>query len=347
MTDEMFVLKCGCATPVGETSVFSAAAVRVQFNGIVQHKEFIDSTWEPMRLGLAPYMNPDFDLELQFNALAEQALEEILAYIDELKVKIKLIPVILGLPEERPGVSEALGKSLTEYLHEPFEKVGTSAEFELLHEGHISTISALSRAKELLKENDFCIVGGVDSYVDKSTLEWLDKEKKRTLSSERVDGFIPGHGAGFCLLGSGESVEKYNLEAEAKILSFATSEEEMDYDSGENSSGKGLIEAVEQTLTVLEENRKVDQIFSSMNGESYHAQEYAGIALKFGSRISDITDFIAPYQAWGDIGAAIVPVLISLMIEAGKDEYGKGPVNLITASSLSKARGSALLELVN
>ena len=68
-------------------------------------------------------------------------------------------------------------------------------------EGHAAGLSALAAAVEQSSDGalEACLVGGVDSYFHPDTMEWLDANRQLAGPVSR-SGFVPGEGAGFCLL---------------------------------------------------------------------------------------------------------------------------------------------------
>jgi len=176
-------------------------------------------------------------------------------------------------------------------------------------------------------------------------MNWLEHDIKRLKCSTNKDGFIPGQAAGFCLLSTPDTARRWKLDFMATVLAEAAAEEENPFSSGKLSTGKGLTQSLAQVLKEIPRERQIDQIYSSFNGEGYNAQDFSYAVLNTGSQLGDFGTCIAPHDCWGDIGAASVPVLISLATEAGKKGYAKGALNLIIASSLGSSRGCVLLEL--
>lgn len=80
-----------------------------------------------------------------------------------------------------------------------------------------------------------------------------------------------------------------------------------------------------------------------MNGETYRADEFGFAALRTRERFRSATDFVAPADCWGDIGAAGMPLHSALALIANRKRYGKGPISLVWASSESGERGAVLL----
>ncbi len=343
--DNIVIIKCGNRTPVGSRAALTACGVRAGFARILIHPEFIDETWESIRLGVVDDLQEGLLNHEQFRELALSAFEETISILSDIKTPLGQIPVFIGLPENRPGLFHHTDKVLESALAELGKPFKTDLTFSFIHNGHTSGLIALEKAKALLKTHSFCIIGGVESYHTASTLEWLEMDKKRLLCSTNNDGFVPGQAAGFCLLTTKDTAEKDGLEYFAEVLAIASTEEETEFDTGKNPSGKGLTQAMRSVLNVLPEDSKIDQVYCSLNGESYYTLEYSHAMLYLAKYFKDVNDFIAPFACWGDIGAATAPVFISLIVESNRKKYAKGPYNLITTSSLGKSRACALFKL--
>ena len=341
--ETIVIISCGNRTPVGHRTGLTACHVRGGMAGIKRHPDFMDSYMNPVRLGTVDYLEDLYNHE-RLIELSKPALTETLLPLAEFE-KLSGIPVIIGLPERRPGLAPQIDFVLERSLMESGTLPGVELSFDFLFQGHTSAFLALTKAREKLTSHPFCVIGGVDSYHEAVTIEWLEIEKKRLFCQDNKDGFVPGEAAGFCLLSTMETARHYKLDVLAKILSFSSAEEKNEFDSGKNSTGQGLSSAIHETLKVLPENLKIDQIYCSLNGESYNTLDYSYSILNIGKYIKDVGGYIAPFLSWGDIGAASGPVLISLATEAGRKNYAKGPINLITTSSLGRSRACALLEL--
>ncbi len=75
------------------------------------------------------------------------------------------------------------------------------SEVNLIVEGHAAGLAAFQAATRRIQNGEIeaCLVGGVESYFHPDTMEWLDANRQLVGSVSR-SGFIPGEGAGFCLL---------------------------------------------------------------------------------------------------------------------------------------------------
>lgn len=343
--NEMVILHCGNRTPLGTRAGTTASGFRSRFSGIKLSRDFEDDAWQPIRIGEVECLDEGLDHTDQIANLALPALTETLEYFTDPTTKPAEITVITGLSEPRPGLAHDLEQKLTQALDKLSTQFRLFLRFEYISQGHASVITALERSRDNLTRQPFCIVGGVDSYLDADTLEWLEKDVKRLKCSSNQDGFIPGQAAGYCLLANKEAVLRQRLYPLATILDYTIGEEKNDFASGNHSTGLALAASIRKVLESLPPDTPIDQQYATLNGESYYAQEFAYCLLNTADKLGTFNSCIAPFSNFGDLGAASVPTLINLATQAGKKGYAKGPFNLITAASLGKSRGCVLLKL--
>lgn len=343
----VFIVDYGNCTSLGERAGVTAASARAGFAMISLQPKILDDHLEPIRLGLVEYLEEGLSNSEQMLELTLPSLKEAYSLLLEQEITVLEIPVLVGLPEERPGLPPNLKEFLSQSILESGEKDGIRFNIEIIPNGHTACLSAIEKSFELLNQYEFCLVGGIESYNDIETLNWLEMEQKRLFCSYNKNGFIPGQAAGFILLANQSAVENYRLEPRAKILACSSAEEENSIDSKKLSTARALTQTIRQNLKYVDDEAKIDAIYSTINGEDYHAQELAYTIVNVGTRIKEVGNLVAPYDCFGDLGAASVPVYISLMMEAGKKKYAKGPLNLITAASLGNQRASALIQLLN
>jgi 3-oxoacyl-[acyl-carrier-protein] synthase-1 len=191
-------------------------------------------------------------------------------------------------------------------------------------------------------EADFCLIGGVDSYLEPETLEWLD-EGEQLHSTANTWGFIPGEAAGFCLLASQRAAERYQLKALAWVRAVATAMEPNLIKTDTVCTGQGLSVAFKEVLNTLPASERVNQTICDMNGERYRADEFAFTIARTSERFVDATDFTSPADCWGDVGAASGPLFINLVSAAALKGYAKGSFTMLWTSSESGQRSAAVI----
>jgi 3-oxoacyl-[acyl-carrier-protein] synthase-1 len=341
------IVGVGARTPVGLAAPTSAAAVRAGINRIGEHHYMIDKAGEPMIVARAAYISDEVRGVERFAELAWPAVQEALAPLSRLAGTLPPIPFITGLPAPRPGLPKNLAEEFANRLQSLSNQFRQFSEIATISCGHSAGLMAIEEGcRRIRNENiEFCFAGGVDSYLEPETLEWLDEEEQ--LHSEKNKwGFAPGEGAGFCLLASSRAVEKYRLAALGKVLAAATAKETNLIKTASVCVGEGLTKAFKQVLPVLAApEQKVDQTVCDMNGERYRADEYGFTTVRTSEYFAEPGNFLAPADRWGDVGAASGPLFVNLAVYAGLRKYAKGPMTLVWTSSEGGERAAALIEV--
>jgi len=132
----------------------------------------------------------------------------------------------------------------------------------------------LELALRYLTENqeDYVLLGGVDSYVSLSHVSVLDRANRLNVENSK-DGFVPGEGAGFLLLTRHAHLAMSQNDAIVRVNALGTGHEPGHLNSEQPYLGEGLDQAVKGALKVMSQ-QSISQIYSSMNGESFWAKEY-------------------------------------------------------------------------
>lgn len=340
--ETIVVVGVGARTPLGFDTASSAAAVRAGISAIQDHPYMVDRFGERMKvtrdIGVdVDLRGPDRPVEIAVSP-ALDALRPIFKSAHSAEVTL-----ILSTGEPRPGqpngfaaqVDARLRRRLAEYV--VLAGGGSNAG------GHAGGLVAINHACKVLRNGraKFCLAGGVDSYLEPETLEWLD-ENDQLHSKGNIYGFCPGEAAGFCLLTTLAMARAYGLRPLLEIVGISTASEENKIKTETVVLGEGLGAA----FRFLFEDAPidpVDRIICDMNGERYRGNEYGFAVIRNPGRFKDAADFETPADCWGDVGAASGPLFVSLVTEAEERGYQRGPLSLIWASSENGARAGVLL----
>ena len=344
----VFVVGIGACTAVGTTALSSAAAVRAGISAFSEHPFMIDATGNPMIVARASYLSDNPILIERLLQLAVPAANEVLIPLNGISEKNPPIPVIIGLPSQRPGLPETLDTQIVEKFN---LMIGNSFQFssiETIHTGHSAGLMALESGWQKIKHGvtDFCLIGGIESYLEPETLEWLESCDQIHSAGEfnNAWGFVPGEAAGLCLLASEKIVQRYRLKPLAQILASATATEMNLIKTNTVCLGEGLTAAFKQVLPSLPKpDARVDEILCDMNGEPYRAEEYGFASTRVAEKFTDPSDFLAPADCWGDVGAASGPLFVCLAVAAWWKGYEKGPYALLWTSSEGGERSATVL----
>jgi 3-oxoacyl-[acyl-carrier-protein] synthase-1 len=224
---------------------------------------------------------------------------------------------------------------------------GIFARIVLVQLGHAGSLVALSSAAQVLAESSRtgCVVAGADSYLEPDTLEWLEESGQLHGAGPRNNawGFVPGEGAGAILLLSPRVVEQAVIKPLGRLTSFGRGRESNVIRTGSVCLGQGLTTAFRGAFAGLPSHVKITDVYCDMNGDPYRADEFAFAVARARERFVAPTDFVAPADCWGDVGAASAALFIVLACIAGVKRYSKGSVGLVWASSETGERGAAVI----
>jgi 3-oxoacyl-[acyl-carrier-protein] synthase-1 len=304
----------------------------------------VDRLGDPMPAALDPVLDPGEVGHERFLAMGESALRETCAPLDGARPRPRL-PLYLGLPETRPGFGEreleTIRSGLARLEHLPVE----ASNVVISCEGHAAGLVGLAAAAERLRAggDGMCLVGGIDSYMHPDTMEWLDEHRQLTGGRGR-SAFVPGEGAGFCLLATGRAAKQYGLQPLAGLESVAVGQETRLIKTSDVCLGDGLTATVERAVHRLQiPDEMIDEVICDVNGERYRGEEWGFVCLRMSRYFRDPTAYRSPADDWGDLGAASGPLFAMLACEARARGYAKGSRTMIWASSEGGLRGAAVL----
>lgn len=332
----------GAYTAVGISAPSCAAAVRAGIPGFAEHPYLYDRQGEPVIVASVPHIDEEVTGTDRFLALAVGPAREALVSINAHRRDIRQISVFVGLPPLRPGCPPDLQQRLAEIFR---RDLGVSS-VQCIAAGHAAGLMALEGALHSILANqaEFCLVGGVDSYLEANTIQWIE-ENDQLHGGDNPYGFVPGEAAGFCLVCSQQAAERMHLRVLARVRATTTAREANLIKTDSVCVGKGLTAAFQKVLSDLpSESDKIDRTICDMNGEPYRADEYGFTISRLSQRFVNASDFEAPADCWGDVGAASGPLFLNLVVAAGPRDYAISRHNLLWASSESGERSAAVVE---
>lgn len=334
MSARVVITAIGARTPVGATAESSAAAIRAGI-GRIQRE---DDAPLAMDASLDPSARVGFE---RMVASGQRALAELMGKLAMARIgSIDELPVLVGLPEVRPGwpasAPAAFGARLLEGTRSP-----PRLAFEALPLGHAAALEGVRRAKERIERGEagVVLVGGVDSYIDHDALLWLEAQRRRRNESTR-GGTIPGEAAAFIALMRRELAERAEIAPLAEVVSAASALERIALDSEEPALGEGLTQAVGVALA---QASSVDEIFCDLNGERRRSEEWGFVALRLGGALRDLSRVHSAVTSCGDVGAAAGALGLVTCVQAWRRGHARGPHALVWGSSDAGLRSALLL----
>lgn len=337
----------GMTTPLGLQAAATAAAIRAGLSRI-RESSFMNRRGRPMILshlrdehlppltqGLARRQELT-SRQIRMLRLATHALQEALSPLQDAEG----IPLLLVGPEPYPGQPPALENSFLDHLRAQTNAPLSRERSSVFPGGRAGGLEAIEAALKLLHERGFryVLVGGVDSHVDADVLGLLDHDG-RVHAEEVVDGFVPGEAAAFLLLSSRKQLP--TSSALAYLSAPGIGQEQGHRYSDQPYLGNGLADAVRAATQGLPP-RSIRTVFASLNGESFGAKEWGIAAIRNSDALREEFQMEHPADCFGDLGAAIGPVLIGLATFGLRKGYAPGP-SLIWCASEGSPRAALLV----
>jgi 3-oxoacyl-[acyl-carrier-protein] synthase-1 len=345
MSANLAVVGVGARTPVGLTAESAAAAVRAGIRRIAEHPFMVEPSGSPLLTARDARLEPTLLGWRRLAALAAPTILGALANIASPNLNRLRLAVILALPEPRPGMLMPQIQQVAGAVRDSLSKSGLSCAFDAHATGHAGALDALVIAADRLSRGqaDLVVVGGVDSYLEADTLDWL--VSKRRLAAEGVRaGFHPGEAAGALVLASADSARRLGLAPQAMIRGAHSCMESRSLLSETEVLGEGLAAAITTAGAALRlPEERVDAIYCDINGERYRSDEWALTVLR-AQHVFRGPAYQAPAECWGDVGAASGALGCVLAISSWALQHASGPRALVWAGSDGGLRGAAVLE---
>lgn len=346
MTTNVHIVAIGARTPLGFQVAPGAAAVRAGISAVQEHPFMTDAVGDPIPGAFDHELDPCIFGSARLLGLAETAVREACALLAPKLASTLRLPLFLGLPEFRPGFTakdaSAVRSGIAQLMD---ESIGVS-EVEVFPQGHAAGFVALTEAVRQIERGriEVCLVGGVESYFHPFTMHWLDANRQVVGTVSR-SGFVPGEGAGFCVVASRRALDRMGLRSLVRVAATAVGRETKVIKTDAVCLGEGLTRTVEDVLGQLGPNTgTINSIICDINGERYRGEEWGFVCLRLSRYFDDPTDYLSPAEYWGDMGAASAPLFTMLACQAAERGCSEGPRTLVWASSEGGLRGAAVLE---
>lgn len=331
--DDAVLVGIGLMTPVGLSAAETAASVRsatMRFTETSLH----DKRFEPVTLGQIPDealvpLTGDVaaasGLTSRVMRMLRIAPPAIAEAMNTLPARAPQPGLLLALPETETSIpldGGAFLRLLAAQSGAAFDLKYANADLR----GRAGGIAALGTAVRMVTSGaaPVMLAGGVDTYRDLFVLGTLDAEG-RVKSSSNLDGFIPGEGAAFLLVASGEATQRFAMTPLAVLSGMKESFESGHFYSSEPYRGDGLANCLQQVWGSGLLQAPVAEVWSSMNGESHWGKEWGVAFLRNRPMFGEEHGVQHPADCYGDLGAASGPALVALAALGIGGGYSRAP----------------------
>lgn len=209
------------------------------------------------------------------------------------------------------------------------------ARARYLPRGNAGVLLALQQASDDLRKKlcNYCIIGGVHSWLDTDTLAWLD-EKRRLKGPGSVDAFVPGEAAAFVVLERSTSAAQRKKDAYAECAHPFFAEEKHTIWADTPCTADALSACLRSVAGEMhKKQRPPDVVLCDLNGESYRSTEWSYAMARTFRDGQPVPPVVHPADCLGDVGAATGGVLLAFAATAMKKGLAPWKNALIWCSS--------------
>lgn len=341
--EPVYIGGIGARTPVGVTAESASAAVRVGLSAINEQPFFYAADGESMRAAADHFLAPDLPISERMTDLLLSALSQLAPLA---ATKDQRVLIAICVPEPRPGLPPSIGETLIKAVKTRFPLPGLL--IQQVTSGHSSGLLGLGVAAKALEDDkaDLAVVAGVDSYLDRGTMTWMDGAG--TLKSEmNRDGFFPGEAAGALLIGRRAAMAALGITPLARLTAVSIASEPIPIDDRGPvvCTGEGLSEAILGLRPVVEaDGRLITDVYCDLNGQRYRTDEWLYALTRSQGLFVNVLDNWHPADCWGDVGAASGPLFATLAHFAFRKSYANGTRAVFWTSSIGGRRAAVLLD---
>lgn len=226
------------------------------------------------------------------------------------------------------------------------------SNWNFIPDGQSGIVRAVLEASTKLKAGQWhrCLVGGVDSLLDESTLQSL-QGARRLKTASKPDGLQPGEAAAFVVLERFDVARRRNAEILAAVTGGSVTTDGGHSGADDHGdSAAGLAKAVLALLSTADAPMTDGFWFiSDHNGEHHRARELGNVIVNLSSKLPDVAarPLWFPAASFGDTGAASGAIAICMATQSFVRGYPNGLSALILSSSDRAARGALRIDSVS
>lgn len=335
MSAPLDIVSVGMVTAVGLDAPSSCAAMRARLDGF-QETRFIGSRGEWL-VGAPVPLPRNWIGEKRMAHLAAGAICE--AFNNAPQARGRTALILCLAEEDRPGRPVRDNSGLLRRIAEIVE-VEPHTRSRIVSHGRPSGHAALEQARRILASGDtpYVMIAGVDSYLTSDAVgHYLSA--KRLLTPSNPNGFLPGEAAAavLCMRSKPDGFRLFGLGLARELASIYNP-------SDLPLRGDGMTEAYRAALQQTGiEMAQLGYLISDFIGEQYWFKQSALAKLRLLRGRHEFQDIWSPGESLGNVGAAVVPLMIGMAWTANKKGYAAGNPVLIEASNDAGACGAAVL----
>jgi len=331
------IVGSGMMTAVGLNAPSSCAAIRCGLNNF-QETRFMDSTGEWIVASEVPLETPWRGPEKLGRMLASVINE---SFETDPGLTPEETPIIFCFAErERPGRLDDLNQRVIDACNRNIEFTVDSRSITV-SQGRVAGVVALREARRLLYAEGApaVVIAAVDTYLYADTLRELES-RRRLLTPENSDGFVPGEGASAVIV----RIPRPSEERQLVAIGIGFGVEKATIDSEEPLRADGLVSAIKGALSEAGiDLGAVDYRIVDVSGEQYSFREASLAITRVLRTLKDEFDIWHAADCVGETGAVAGPIALNFAWHASDNDYSKGDIVLCHFGNDDGKRAAVIL----
>lgn len=332
------VLSAGMVTAVGLDRTSASAALRGKIDGFQETRFASGDGWQ---IGAPVPLPRNWIGERR---LAHLAAGSIVDALSPMRDQVGRLALVLCLAETaRPGRLVVDAEGFASRVRE-FAGLGSRTPTFTVEHGRPSGFVALERADAILKRGnaDHVLIVGVDSLLTRGAVAHF-AGRRRLLTPANSNGFLPGEAAAAILCAPGSpthfALTGIGLGRERAFIYNGLGEDGLDLPLRGDGMTAAYSDAMNEAGVTL---AGIEYRISDLIGEQYWFKQTALAALRLERGRSEFQDLWSPGEMLGNVGAAVVPLMVAMALSAYEKGYDPGSPVLIEASGDDGACGAAV-----
>lgn len=343
---QLAITAANSITAVGHDGRMTAASVRAGVSRLSEYDSYSDRDYNPITVArIRGIEDGNHDTASRLSSIALKCLENLLRdYFRNDTHRPQKIHLLMGVSsEERPGqrFEESCMYSLQLVIKDWVDKI----ELDVVPQGNASMPYAIARAAELIGSDSatMCIIGGIDSLLRDSTLNWFEQAGRlKSVSYGRHHGLIAGEAVGFIIIEDPEQAQQAKRPLLARITALGLAKEPSPRAARAASRNSGLTDACHNVLKDIQD-KEIRTVFGDLNGENSRALEWGMADMRCFKERHEQRQLWTPANCYGDIGAASGTVMANVVTQGFVRGWLQSPV-LMFCSDDHGPCGAVVLE---
>lgn len=329
------VVSVGARTVVGLNARQTGFLLRAGYPAMAE-SPLADAQGEAVTMGFVPTLDGRLSGPERLAALARPSFEEAVDPIRELAAEVHVV-LDEGLAEA-PLARRLLETTLRRSMPEARIAVEASGE------AAVARLVTAALASLRTRRADAVVIGAVHSDHDPAAIAALE-QSGRLFSPENLDARIPGEAAAFFVLMRDADAARRGLAPGARIVGVGTGTERARFDNDVPAhEAFGLTEAVKRAVDpVATEGRTIGWILTDQTFEMWRQLEWQSVFMRVQDVLGTPYYADAPGQRIGYLGAAALPLFVSMAATAWRHGYAPAPLLLALAGSEGGRRAALVL----